>query len=82
MFMIVEMVFGVHAETACTPRTGTLFLKRCSGKRAVVPHGFRRTHATTLYHHRSAQTSKESLCIHCSQAKKLFGKTKCGTIAR
>jgi hypothetical protein len=27
MFVIVEMVFGVHAETACTPRTGTLVNK-------------------------------------------------------
>jgi hypothetical protein len=24
MFVIVEMVFGVHAEIPCTPRTGTL----------------------------------------------------------
>jgi hypothetical protein len=26
MFVIVEMVFGVHAEIPCTPRTGTLSL--------------------------------------------------------
>jgi hypothetical protein len=27
MFVIVEMVFGVHAEIPCTPRTGTLVVR-------------------------------------------------------